>query len=127
MSAAAVLTGAVAEALAPMGVAVLAAPPGRALFPHLILERPVLADWSARGCEGREGRIAVQAHAQGSVPDAAEAMLAEVEAAVLALPTGLADGWRLVALSLVRSRVGPGGEGRWIALAEFRVRVVRLI
>ncbi|MDG5489128.1 DUF3168 domain-containing protein [Sphingomonas sp. BGYR3] len=125
MSAAAVLKGAVADALAPLGVAVLAAPPGRALFPHLILERPVLADWSARGCEGREGRIAVQVHAQGSTPDAAEAMLAEVEAAVLALPTQLTGDWRLVALSLTRSRMGPGGEGRWIGLAEFRVRMVR--
>ncbi|WP_448658906.1 DUF3168 domain-containing protein [Sphingomonas sp. CJ99] len=126
MSAAAVLKGAVAKALRPLGVAVLDGPPGRALLPHLIVESPVLADWSARGCEGREGRIAVQVHAQGERPDEAETMLAQVEAAVLALPTGLAEGWRLVALSLVRSRVARGGEGRWIGLAEFRVRMVRV-
>ncbi len=121
----AVLIAAVAARLracpALSGVTVFDAPPVRGGLPHILVEEPVLADWGAKDVRGREGRLAVTIAAGGERPERLRALLAAVEDGLPAMPAGLGEGWRLVQLRFLRSRIARTGE-RWTATAEFMVR-----
>lgn len=106
--------------------AVFDAAPVRSALPYAVIEEPVVADWSAVGVEGREARIAVTFHDAGERPARIRPMLAEAEARVLELVRGdISEGWRVVGVSLLRSRVVAAKGERWVGTAEFRVRVWR--
>jgi hypothetical protein len=105
------------------GVGVFDAPPVRAGLPFVLVEEPVLADWSGAGFVGGEGRIVVTLADGGERPVRARALMAEVEACLGAMPPALA-GWRLVRMRLARGRLVRTGE-RWTGMAEFSVRIVK--
>lgn len=109
-------------ALAP--VAVFDGAAMRAAVPHAVVEDPLLADWSTKDMTGREGRIAVTLHDQGERPLRLRALAGAAEAALEAIDGELGEGWRIVALTLVRSRIVRSAGG-WIATSEFRVRMLR--
>lgn len=101
------------------------APPVRAARPYALIEEPLLADWGAKGVEGREGRAAVLLFDLGERPARLRALAGEAEAAIAAMPAALDDGWRIASLTLLRSRVSREGDARWIAASEWRVRMLR--
>jgi hypothetical protein len=103
------------------GVTVFDAPPVRGGLPHALVEEPVLADWGAKEVRGREGRLAVTLVDGGERPERLRALLAAVEAWVPAMPPDLGEGWQLVQLRFLRSRIVRAGE-RWTGTAEFMVR-----
>jgi hypothetical protein len=125
-----VLTAALAAHLrgcpALAGCAVFDAPPVRGGLPFVVVEEPVLADASASGWAGREGRVTVSIADAGERPVRLRGLLDAVEAWVAALPAAIGDGWRVVLLKPVRSRVvRSGGGDRWSGTAEFQVRMWR--
>ncbi len=125
MSVQAVLQAALAEALAEIEAAVFDAPPVRAARPYAVIEEALLGDWSTKDMAGREGRLAVTLYDGGERPVRLRALLGAVEDAVEAMPRDLGGGWRVVTLVLARSRVVREGESRWMAVSEWRVRMLR--
>ena len=101
------------------------APPGRAAVPFVVIEPPLLVDWSAKDWRGREGRLTVSAQDRSERPARLRELAAEIENAVEAMPPDLGEGWRLVSARLVRSRIARSGDDRWTAAVEFVVRIYR--
>ncbi|NIJ21622.1 hypothetical protein FHS95_003325 [Sphingomonas naasensis] len=126
-----VLATALAQALrthAPLGVAingVFDAPPARAVRPYAVVEEAVLTDWSTKDMAGREGRLTIALFDLGERTSRLRALTGEVSAALAAVPRDLGEGWRIVSLDFVRSRVVREGEARTAAIIEFRVRVLQ--
>lgn len=111
---------------APLGAltGVFDAPPVRAALPYAVVGEAMLADWSTKDANGREARVAVMLHDGGERPARLRLLAGEVEAAIAAMPRDLGDGWRIVSLAFVRSRIVPNGAGRWIATSEYRARML---
>lgn len=106
------------------GVAVFDAPPVRSALPHAVVEEAVLSDWGTKDLAGREGRLAVLLRDGGERPVRLRTLAGEAEAAIEAMPRALGEGWRVVSLVLARSRVVREGGG-WMALSEWRVRMLK--
>lgn len=100
------------------------APPPRAVRPYLLLDEPVLTDWSTKDQDGREVRTWVLVRDSGATRQRVRALAADVEAAVAAMPAALGGGWRIVSRVLVRTRVVEDGGGV-TAVVEHRVRMLR--
>lgn len=124
MSARALLAGAAVAALREVGLRAFDAPPVRGALPHAVVGEPVLKDWSAAALFGREGTLMVSLHDAGERPERLRAALELAELAVETLEPVLGQGWRLVRMSLVRSRIVRAGE-RWLGTSEFVVRMYR--
>lgn len=106
-------------------VAVFDAPPVRSPPRYVVVDPPLLVDWSAKDWRGREGRLVVSALDRGERPEGLRGMAAAIEDAVEAMPADLGGGWRCVSARLVRSRMTRSGEDRWVATSEFVVRIYR--
>ena len=100
------------------------APPVRRALPYAVVEEAVLGDWSTKDMAGREGRLAVAIHDGGERPVRLRALVGEAEAAIAGMAPELGEGWRIVTLTLVRSRIVREGE-RWAAMSEWRVRMLK--
>ncbi|KTF69816.1 DUF3168 domain-containing protein [Sphingomonas sp. HT-1] len=101
------------------------ADPGRTPRPYLLIEDPVLIDWSTKDQPGREGRLSVQVRDNGAGRQRLRTLAGAVETALAALPPAIGDGWRIASLVLLRSRVVAEGDSRVTAVIEFRVRMLR--
>ncbi len=104
-------------------VSVFDAPPVRGGLPYAVVDEPVLSDWSTKTWVGREGRVLLTLFDGGERPVRVRALLAAAEEGLEALPPDLGEGWRMVRLVLVRSRVLRVGD-RWRGTSEFLVRIV---
>jgi hypothetical protein len=125
MSVQALLAGAMMDALGGIEVAVFDAPPVRAARPYAVIEEASLGNWGTKDLAGREGVLAVTLYDGGERPVRLRALAGEVEAAIEAMPRDLGEGWRVVTLILARSRIVREGESRWMAMSEWRVRILR--
>ena len=105
-------------------VSVFDAPPVRGGLPYAVVDEPVLSDWSTKSFAGREGRVLLTLFDGGERPVRLRALLAAAEEGLEALPPDLGEGWRVVRLALVRSRVLRVGD-RWRGTSEFLVRMYR--
>ncbi len=114
----------VARLNAVLDVSVFDAPPVRGGLPYAVVDEPVLSDWSTKTWVGREGRVLLKLFDGGERPVRARALLAAAEEGLEALPPDLGEGWRVVRLALVRSRVLRVGD-RWRGKSEFLVRMYR--
>ncbi len=102
------------------------APPVRAALPYAVVEDAVLARWGGAALDGREGRVRIVLHDAGERPVRLRDLAADVEAAISGFSGDIGEGWRVVALRLVRSRVvRAGGGDRWTANLEFAVKLYR--
>jgi hypothetical protein len=125
------ITGAVRAALAGQAAliaqvnGVFDAPPVRASRPYLLVEDPVLTDWSTKDQDGREVRIAVLVRDTGPARQRARALAGGVEVAIAGMGAVLDDGWRVVSRALVRTRIVAEDETRLTAVVEFRLRMLR--
>jgi hypothetical protein len=126
MSVQEVLQAALVEALAGLAVTqVFDAPPVRAARPYALVEEAWLTDWGTKDMAGREGRFAVTLFDAGERPARLRALSGEVEAAIDAMPRDIGQGWAIASLVFLRSRIAREGDGRWTAVSEFRVRMLR--
>ncbi|MEG3084328.1 DUF3168 domain-containing protein [Sphingomonas sp. PB2P12] len=125
MSGRAVLQAAlVARLNAVLDVSVFDAPLVRGGLPYAVVDEPVLSDWSTKTWVGREGRVMLTLFDGGERPVRLRTLLAVAEEALEALDPDLGEGWRVVRLALVRSRVLRVGD-RWRGTSEFLVRMYR--
>lgn len=108
------------------GATIFDATPARATLPFVVIEEPVLTDWSTKSWAGREARLTLTLQDGGERPVRLRALAGAAEAAVLALagePSAeLGGGWRLANAVPLRSRVARTGD-RWTATAEFVLRL----
>jgi len=125
MSVQALLSAAMVEALAGLECAVFDAPPVRGARPYAVVEEALLSDWSTKDLAGREGRLAVSLYDGGERPARLRALAGVAEDLLAAMPRDLGGGWRVVTLVFVRGRIVREGEGRWMAMSEWRVRMLR--
>lgn len=125
MSVQALLAGAMMDALGGIEVAVFDAPPVRAARPYAVIEEASLGNWGTKDLAGREGVLAVTLYDGGERPVRLRALAGEVEAAIETMLRDLGEGWRVVTLVLARSRIVREGESRWMAMSEWRVRILR--
>ena len=107
-----------------LDVSVFDAPPVRGGLPYAVVDEPVLSDWSTKTFAGREGRVLLTLFDGGERPVRLRALLAVAEEGLELLAPDLGEGWRVVRLALVRSRVLRVGD-RWRGTAEFLVRMYR--
>lgn len=112
------------RALADQLAGIFDAPPPRAATPHALIGEAMLSDWGTKDMAGREARVAIALHDAGESPARLRRLAAELEAAVAAMPRALGDGWTWVSLALLRTRIERRGEGRWVANAEWRLRLL---
>ena len=116
------LCAALAEALD--SVPVFDAPPVRMPLPYVVVEEPLLADWSTKDIAGREGRVTIRLHDVGERPMRLRALAGLAEDALEMMDPELGEGWRMVTIALLRSRIVRAKDG-WTAMSEFRVRMLR--
>lgn len=101
------------------------APPARGVRPYVIIEDAVLVDWSTKDMAGREGRLAVGLFETGEDRVWLRARTDQITNAIAELPRELGEGWRIVSLAFLRSRIAGEGQGLSMAVIEFRVRMLQ--
>ena len=125
MSVQAMLQAAVVAALDGLDVTgVFDAPPVRCALPYAVAEEAVLADWGTKDMAGREGRLAVLLYDGGERPVRLRVLAGAAEDAVSGMAREIGEGWRVASLVFVRSRVLRDGV-RWVAVSEWRIRILR--
>lgn len=97
--------------------------PVKATAPYATIELGPENDWSWKGGEGRELRLAATVRDAGEKPGRLRGLMAAVEAALL--ETGAAGGWRIVNVVRARARTGQKRAGDWVGVIEVRVRMER--
>ncbi|HEV2865927.1 MAG TPA: DUF3168 domain-containing protein [Allosphingosinicella sp.] len=97
--------------------------PVQASFPYATVETSPESDWSHKSGTGREVRLAVTLRDRGEQPGRLRRLLEEAEAAIATIG-GAEDGWRIVTLAFVRSRVVPAGDRSWLASLDYRARML---
>lgn len=112
------------------GLGVHDGPPVQAAFPYALADAGFEADWSHKSGSGRELRLAVTIRDKGERPVRLRRLMGEAEAAIAAVARSL-EGWRLISLQFLRSRLVPDGRAiggapaaDWAGLVEFRARML---
>jgi Protein of unknown function (DUF3168) len=101
------------------------APPTRAARPFVLIDEPVLTDWSTKDQAGREARLTILLRDSGERRDRIRRLAGEIEAAVAAMPQAIGDGWHIASLVPLRSRIVAEGDNRLTAIIEHRARMLR--
>ena len=96
--------------------------PARSSPPYAAIETGPESDWSWKGGEGRELRLAATLHDAGERPERLRRLMTEAEGALLGLG-GAGSGWRVVNAVLVRRRTTQKRAGEWTGVIEVRVRM----
>ena len=98
--------------------------PVRASVPYAVVGECIGSDWGAKDLDGRELRLTISLHDAGETPGRLAVLLARVGGVMQLLED--AEGWRVVGVRLIRSRVVKGRDkDAWQAVVDYRVRVVR--
>lgn len=102
--------------------------PVQASEPYVVVADCAGVDWGAKGVDGRELRLSIALYDKGDTSAMIAAMLGRVEAAMRGID-GVADGWRIVTMRFVRSRVARSvasqrRNGGWQGVVDYRARVV---
>ncbi len=99
--------------------------PVKASAPWLMLGPGQASGWGARGVDGVTLRQTVELAVRGDQAAVVETILARVGVALGAMDGALGD-WRVTSLRLERSRIRRT-QAEWRAVADFAVRLVRLV
>ncbi len=106
-------------ALGAHGLKVFDGPPADARPPYLTIGADIVTDWGFKAGEGRVHRFSVTLWDGRESLAGAKAILAEVEAAVLAMPRAF-SGLRLINLRLLRAQVKRSAKSWTQGTIEFR-------
>jgi hypothetical protein len=99
-------------------------PPLQAALPYATVEAGPESDWSHKSGAGREVRLAVTISDGGERPTRLRALARAAEAAIESVG-GALEGWQLVTLVFLRSRVLREPGGNWAAAIDYRVRMLK--
>ncbi|NWK98050.1 hypothetical protein DM806_20770 [Sphingobium lactosutens] len=99
--------------------------PARAAAPYGVVGECLGADWGGKQVEGRELRLTIGLVVADETPGRLAGMMARIDPAIGA--AGAQDGWRIVSVGLLRSRVARNGGAApgWRAMIDYRMRAVR--
>lgn len=97
--------------------------PSRTSLPWLAIATSASADWSNKSRDGREVRVAFELHCRGDRPDAAAAIVRAIEKRLELLPRHQ-QGFSVVTIRFLRSRVEQRSESRRATLLEYRFRLL---
>lgn len=111
--------------LASMLNGVFDGPAVRASAPYAEVTDALAADWSTKDRRGRELRVAVSVRDATERPERLGTLVDAAERAIEGLPRDL-GGWRVASCAFLRSRTAGEGPGRWLAVIEYRVRVLEV-
>ena len=96
-------------------------PPMQAVHPFATVDSGLESDWSHKSGEGRELRLAVTIRDQGERPARLRRLMRLAETALAG--AGAVQGWRIVTLRFLRSRVVRESTG-WVGIIELRARML---
>ena len=105
------------------GLGVYAGPPLQAAFPYAVVDSGLHSDWSHKSGAGREVRLAVTVRDKGEIPARLKTLLGTAEEALQELSLA-GEGWSLVSMQFLRTRLVPEGRGAWAGVIEFRARML---
>lgn len=97
--------------------------PDKATPPMLVVGECTGSDWAVKDRPGRELRIGISIEDDRETPARISAIMPLADAVVQGLP-GAVAGWRVGSLVMTRSRLARSATGRWIAVIDYRVRVL---
>lgn len=98
-------------------------PPARAGFPYVAIGPVVSTDWSHKTGAGREHLLTLSIWDDGGGVARLQALMAEAEAALAAMPREL-GGHDLVTLTYLRGRIARDADGPWAAILDYRARTL---
>lgn len=98
-------------------------PAVRASPPYAELGDTLASDWGTKDRRGREVRIAVLLRDLAERPERLAELADKAGTAIETMPRTL-GGWRIASLAPLRSRMAGEGPGKWIAVIEYRVRIL---
>lgn len=98
-------------------------PAVRASEPFAEVREMLAGDWGTKDARGRELRVAVSVRDAGETPERLGMLADAVERAIEGMARDL-NGWRVASAAFVRRRTAGEGLGRWLAVIEYRVRVL---
>jgi hypothetical protein len=97
--------------------------PARASLPWLGIAASASADWSVKDAAGREVRVAFEYHYRGDDPATGVTVAQAIEDRIAALPRPQ-DGFDIVSIVFLRSRVEQRPGNIRAALVEYRFRLL---
>jgi hypothetical protein len=97
-------------------------PPLQAAAPYAVVEAGAESDWGHKTGEGREVRLSVTLYDEGERPGRVQALAAAAEAAILEI--NAVEGWELVTLRFLGSRLARSRSGSWSAAIDYRARLL---
>jgi hypothetical protein len=95
----------------------------RSAAPYAVVEAGAESDWSHKSGAGREVRLTVTLRDVSERPVRLRGLTEEAQAAVGEIAAG-GDGWRIVSLAFLRSRLLPEGDRSWVATLDYRARML---
>ncbi len=96
------------------------APPVRAALPHVVIEEPILSDWSSATWRGVEGRVIITVHDGGEQAARVRRMMGDVEYRLM--PGFSIEGWHVAQWRWMRSQMVRIGA-QWRARGEWQVKM----
>lgn len=91
--------------------------------PYAVVRDLNTIDWGTKDRAGREVRVGVTIRDAGEDGVRAVQLASAVERAGETLPRDL-PGWRVASAAMLRSRLMNDAAGRWVAMVDFRFRVL---
>jgi hypothetical protein len=99
--------------------------PIQAAYPHAIVAAELEIDWSHKSGSGREVRLVLILRDEGERAERLRTIGGAAEAAVQSIDT--VEGWQIVNLQFLRSRMVREARGRWAMVTEYRARMLALL
>lgn len=99
-------------------------PPLKGAFPYAVVEAGPESDWSHKSGAGREVRLAVTIRDAGERPARLRALVEAAEVAIGGVD-GVLEGWQLVTLAFLRSRMLREPSAGWAAAIDYRARMLK--
>ena len=97
--------------------------PARPTLPWLAIAASSAVDWSTKTDTGAEVRVSLQLACRGDLPGDAAALVAALDAAVMAMPAAQA-GFAIVSVRFVKSRSAQTGPTARAVTVDYRFRVL---
>lgn len=98
-------------------------PAVRASPPFAEVGEALAVDWGTKDARGRELRLAVSIRDLAERPARLTTLVDAAERAVEGIARDL-PGWRVASVAFLRSRIAGEAPGAWLAVIEYRVRVL---
>lgn len=114
---------AIAKLRSVAGLGVFTLAPVQSSFPFATVDAGLESDWSYKGGEGREVRLAITIRDKGERPDRLQRLTGDAEAALRGLGPAT-QSWSIVSFRFLRSRTVREARQGWAAVIEYRARML---